>query len=244
MMKGNTVDKREIEKFSSLSDKWWDPLGEFKPLHEINPIRIDFIRKHVQGYYNIKEKADILHGLDFLDIGCGGGLLSEPLARLGGRVTAIDPSEKNIQIAKFHAEKVGLDIDYRVKSVESLSLEGRKFDVVVNMEVVEHVADVDLFLEKSCHLVKENGLMFLSTLNRTCKSYLLSIIGAEYILRWLPRGTHQWQKFLHPHEIERKFRRNSFQIIEYKGINFDLSSREWRVTENLDVNYLVVAKKC
>jgi 2-polyprenyl-6-hydroxyphenyl methylase/3-demethylubiquinone-9 3-methyltransferase len=242
-MDNETIDSAEVKKFSLLSDKWWDSLGELRSLHEINPYRIDFITTHIRNHYHLTSEQ-LFDDLEFLDIGCGGGLLSEPLANLGGRLTSIDPSEENIKAAIFHASKVGLDINYRAITVEQMALEDKKFDVVLNMEVIEHVKDVDLFLERSCYLLKKGGLLFLSTLNRTVRSYILGIIGAEYILNWVPKGTHQWSKFLHPHEVERMLRKNGLKTIEFKGLEFNLWRRQWEFTQSLDINYFVVAEKC
>ena len=196
----STINKKEIEKFSNIASEWWNPEGKFKPLHKFNPIRIRYLKENIINHFNIKTKKEPFKNLNILDIGCGGGLLSEPFCRLGARVTAIDASKKNIDVAEFHAKKNNLKINYKCISPEKLSIE-KKFDVVLNMEIVEHVNDLNFFIKKSSELVKKNGLMFVATLNKTLKSYLFAIIGAEYILNWLPIGTHEWEKFVKPDDL-------------------------------------------
>ena len=211
-----TINKEEIQKFSNLADEWWDVKGKFKPLHMFNPIRIEYISEKIKQYFNLdKSKTNFLEGLKILDIGCGGGLISEPMARLGGKVTGIDASEKNIKIAKIHAQNNDLDIDYQTKSPEQLLVKD-KFDVILNLEVVEHVENLDLYLEACKNLLKSQGLMFTATLNRTLTSYIKAIIGAEYILRWLPMGTHDWNKFLKPEELEKCYQIKIFILIILK----------------------------
>ena len=196
-MESNTINKLEIAKFSKIAAEWWSPNGKFKPLHKFNPIRIKYLKENIIEHFKLKQTNSPLKGLNILDIGCGGGLLSEPITRLGAKVTAIDASKKNIQVAKFHAKKNNLKINYLCSSPEKLNL-NKKFDVVLNMEIVEHVEDLNFFIKKSSNLLKKNGLMFIATLNKTFKSYMFAIIGAEYILRWLPIGTHDWEKFVKP----------------------------------------------
>ena len=200
-MKTSTINKKEIDKFSKIAEEWWDPQGKFKPLHKFNPIRISYIKDNIISSFQLKNKGNKpLEKVKILDIGCGGGLLSEPMSRMGAEVVGIDASEKNINVAKLHAKKNGLDINYLCASPESLSFDN-KFDVILNMEIVEHVEDVDLFLKSCSKLLKKNGIMFIATINKTLKSYLFAIIGAEYVLRWLPIGTHEWEKFVKPENL-------------------------------------------
>jgi 2-polyprenyl-6-hydroxyphenyl methylase/3-demethylubiquinone-9 3-methyltransferase len=230
----STVDSSEIEKFSRIASEWWNPHGKFKPLHAINPLRIEWIA----------EKVPHLKGARLLDIGCGGGLISEPMARLGAEVTGIDASEKNIAVAKLHAEQGGLNIDYRCTTAESLAANGESFDLVLALEIIEHVADVKAFVAASCQLLKPGGVVIYSTMNRTPKSFALAIVGAEYVLRWLPRGTHDWKKFLRPHELCTHLRHNDIEITEMTGMVMSPLSFEWRMdAKDLSVNYLVVGKK-
>lgn len=238
-----SVDSQEVAKFTAMAEEWWDPNGKFKPLHKFNPIRIEFIRDTVIKHFNIKKDSKPLSGLSLLDIGCGGGLLSDPMARMGSEVTAIDASDKNIQIAKIHAEKNNININFRCDTAENLSEEGLKFDVIINMEVIEHVADVESFMKASCSLLKPGGIMFVATLNRTVKSYALAIIGAEYIMRWLPVGTHDWNKFLQPAEIESYISRNGLHLEKLQGLSYNPLASKWRLSEDLDVNYMVVCSK-
>ena len=190
-MKTSTINKKEIEKFSRIAEEWWDPTGKFKPLHKFNPIRISYIKEKIINSFKLENSDKPLQKIRLLDIGCGGGLLSEPMSRLGAEVTGIDASEKNIQVAKLHAKKNNLKINYLTASPENLKID-RKFDVILNMEIIEHVEDVDIFLKSCSSLLKKEGIMFVATINKTLKSYLFAIIGAEYILRWLPIGTHEW----------------------------------------------------
>jgi len=215
-----TINKEEIQKFSRLAEEWWDVNGKFKPLHMFNPIRIEYITETIKKYFKLKNKANFLEGLNILDIGCGGGLISEPMSRLGAKVTGIDASEKNINIARLHSEKNGLKINYLNTSPEKFN-EFEKYDVILNLEIVEHVDNVNFYI-KSCHkLLKKNGLMFTATLNRSLASYVKAIIGAEYILRWLPIGTHDWNKFIKPEELENFLSREKFSTLEIKGLQFN-----------------------
>tara|TARA_Y200000002_G_scaffold23084_1_gene17436 strand:+ start:427 stop:1149 length:723 start_codon:yes stop_codon:yes gene_type:complete len=237
-----TINQEEIQKFSKLADEWWDVNGKFKPLHMFNPIRIDYILNTVKKHFDKTDKMFPLKGLKFLDIGCGGGLISEPMSRLGAEVTGIDASEKNIKIAESHAKKNNLNIQYLNKSPEELS-DVNKFDVILNLEIVEHVEDVNLYFESCVSLLKKNGLMFTATINRTFSSYLKAIVGAEYILRWLPIGTHDWNKFLKPEEIENKITKLNLSIKEVKGLVFNPLYRKWKTSDDTSVNYIVVATK-
>ena len=241
-MKKDTINKKEIDKFSKLADEWWDPEGKFKPLHNFNPVRLRYIKNTIiKKFGNGSEKLP-LKDIKILDIGCGGGLLSEPLSRLGATVTGIDASERNIKIAKMHLNKSKLDIDYYCSSPEKF-ITKEKFDVVLNMEIVEHVNNVDFFLLKSSELLKKNGLMFIATLNKTLKSYIFAIIGAEYILKWLPIGTHDWNKFLKPDELINICKNNSLSLNNLIGIKFDILKNEWIVSEDSSVNYLAQFSK-
>ena len=238
-----TINKEEIQKFSKLADDWWDVNGKFKPLHMFNPIRIEYIIEKIKQHFKIKgDKANFLNGLNILDIGCGGGLISEPMARLGGMVTGIDASEKNIKVAKIHSNKSKLKINYINKSPEQLE-DVKKFDVILNLEIVEHVDNLDLYI-KSCHnLLKKNGLMFTATLNRSLMSYFKAIIGAEYILRWLPIGTHDWNKFLKPEELEKLLQNEKFSTVDVKGLEFNPFLKKWKKSDNLSVNYIISSLK-
>ena len=239
----STINKEEIQKFSKLADEWWDVNGKFKPLHMFNPIRIEYITENIKKYFKLKEqKANFLKGLSILDIGCGGGLISEPMARLGGEVTGIDASQNNIEIANLHSKKNGLNINYLKASPENLD-NFKKFDIILNLEVVEHVENLDLYI-KSCHkLLKKNGLMFTATLNRSFSSYIKAIIGAEYILRWLPIGTHDWNKFIKPEELEGLLSKEKFSTIDIKGLNFNPILKKWKKSNDLSVNYIVISKR-
>jgi 2-polyprenyl-6-hydroxyphenyl methylase/3-demethylubiquinone-9 3-methyltransferase len=238
-----TINKEEIQKFSKLADEWWNVNGKFKPLHMFNPIRIEYITGKIKQYFKIKEnKSNFLNGLSILDIGCGGGLISEPMARLGGVVTGIDASEKNIKVAKIHSQKNKLKIDYFNKSPEQLN-SSKKFDIILNLEVVEHVDNVDLYIESCNKLLKKDGLMFTATLNRSLTSYLKAIIGAEYILRWLPIGTHDWNKFLKPEELEKILHNKKFSTLDIKGLEFNPILSKWRKSDNLSVNYIICSSK-
>tara|TARA_B100000965_G_scaffold228512_1_gene191276 strand:+ start:204 stop:926 length:723 start_codon:yes stop_codon:yes gene_type:complete len=238
----NTVNKKEIEKFSKIANEWWDIEGKFKPLHKFNPSRIKYIKNKVITHYSINSKQRPLKNIQLLDIGCGGGLLSEPMCRLGAKVTAIDASQNNINVAKYHAKKNNLKINYLCTSPEKVVFK-KKFDVILNMEIVEHVDDLNLFLKKSSFLLKKNGLMFVATLNRTLKSYLFAIIGAEYFLRWLPIGTHDWNKFVEPKELENIGKNNSLELKKSNGFTFNILKNEWELSNDLSVNYITLFKK-
>ena len=238
-----TINKEEIQKFSKLADEWWDVNGKFKPLHMFNPIRIEYIKENIQKYFKISnKKTNSLEGLHILDIGCGGGLISEPMTRLGAKVTGIDASKKNISIAKLHSEKSNLKINYLNTSPENFT-EFEKFDVILNLEIVEHVDDINLYI-KSCHkLLKKNGIMFTATLNRSFISYIKAIIGAEYILRWLPIGTHDWNKFIKPEELEKNLSQERFNTIDIKGFKFYPFVNKWKKSNDLSVNYIICSTK-
>ena len=238
-----TINKEEIQKFSELADEWWDVNGKFKPLHMFNPVRIEYILEQIRKHFklDIKEKVS-LKNLEILDIGCGGGLISEPMARLGGNVTGIDAAEKNIKVASIHSKKNNLNIRYLNKSPEQLK-EKEKFDIILNLEVVEHVEDLDLYIQSCYDLLKKNGLMFTATINRTLTSYIKAIIGAEYILRWLPIGTHDWNKFLKPEELQKKLADKKFVTNDVKGLEFKPIFNKWKKSENLSVNYIICSLK-
>ena len=241
-MANNTINKEEIEKFSSLAEEWWDPNGKFKPLHKFNPIRIKYIKNNIMKEFNIKNKKKPFSNLEILDIGCGGGLLTEPMYNLGGKLTGIDASKKNINIAKIHAKKNNLKIKYINSSPEKLKIK-KKFDVILNMEIIEHVDDIDLFIKKSSELLKKNGLMFIATLNKTLKSYFFAIIGAEYILRWLPMGTHDWNKFVKPLELTKLCKIHSLKLEGLDGVKFNPILNEWKISRDNSVNYITKFKK-
>jgi 2-polyprenyl-6-hydroxyphenyl methylase/3-demethylubiquinone-9 3-methyltransferase len=227
-----------------MADAWWDPNGKFRPLHRLNPVRIAYIRDRVTEHFGRDPHAPRpLERLRLLDVGCGGGLLSEPMARLGGSVTGIDAGEKTIRVAEVHARRLDLDIDYRCALPEDLVLQGRSFDVVLNMEVVEHVADLDAFLEASARLLDPGGAMVVATLNRTLKSLALAKIGAEYVLRWLPVGTHDWRKFVRPSELTAGLGRHGVDVLDLKGIAFNPLTDRWSLTRDVDVNYMVFGAK-
>ena len=241
-MKSNTINKQEIEKFSKMATEWWNPEGKFKPLHKFNPIRIRYIKDNIINHLNIKSKNKPLNNLEILDIGCGGGLLSEPMSRLGANVTGIDASEKNIKIAKLHSKKNKLKINYMCATPESLKIK-KKFDVILNMEIVEHVEDVNFFIKKSSELLKKNGLMFIATLNKTLKSYVFAIIGAEYILKWLPIGTHDWDKFVKPEDLIKIGKANNLKLEKLDGMKFDLLTDQWILSLDNSINYITKFKK-
>jgi 2-polyprenyl-6-hydroxyphenyl methylase/3-demethylubiquinone-9 3-methyltransferase len=238
----NTINKKEIEKFSKIAAEWWDPNGKFKPLHKFNPIRIKYIKDNIIKKFNLNSSNKPLKTINILDIGCGGGLLSEPMSRLGASVVGIDASKKNIEVAKFHAKKNKLKINYICASPEILKIQ-KKFDVILGMEIVEHVEDINFFIKKSSELLKKNGLMFIATLNKTLKSYMFAIVGAEYILRWLPIGTHDWNKFIKPDELIKVTKINNLKLEKLDGINFDLLTNEWNLSSNNSVNYIAKFKK-
>ena len=237
-MKTNTINKKEIEKFSKIAEEWWDPNGKFKPLHKFNPIRISYIKENIINTFNLKNKKDNpLSEIKILDVGCGGGLLSEPLSRLGAEVIGIDASDKNIKVAQLHAKKSNLNIKYFCSSPEEFKIKN-EFDVILNMEIIEHVEDVDFFLKSCSKLLKKGGIMFVATLNKTLKSYLFAIIGAEYILKWLPIGTHEWEKFVKPDELINFLNKFSLKLTDLKGVKFDLLNNDWKLSSDTSVNYI------
>ena len=232
-----SVNKKEIDKFSKMANEWWDPEGKFKPLHKFNPIRIKYIKENIINNFKLKNKLRPLSGINILDIGCGGGLLSEPMSRMGANVTGIDASDKNIQIAKLHAKKNKLKINYFCSSPEKLKIK-KKFDVILNMEIIEHVEDTDFFLKSCSKLLKKNGLMFVATINKTLKSYIFAIIGAEYVLRWLPIGTHEWEKFVKPEDLKKILMKYDLSLNKLEGMNFNIIKDEWSISRDLSVNYI------
>ncbi len=236
-MKNNTINKKEIDKFSQIAEEWWDPIGKFKPLHKFNPIRISYIKDNIIQTFKLKNQKSPLKNVKILDIGCGGGLLSEPMCRLGADVTGIDASSKNIKVAKLHAKKNNLKINYLCKSPEKL-ITKTKFDVILNMEIVEHVQDVGFFLKSCSNLLKKDGIMFVATLNKTLKSYLFAIIGAEYILRWLPIGTHEWEKFIKPQDLQNILKKNDLRLEKLDGMEFNLIKDSWNLSSDSSVNYI------
>lgn len=244
-----TVDDAEIARFSAIADEWWDVRGKFAPLHKLNPVRIEYLRNQViRHFYGVGtadgESATPFNNLSLVDIGCGGGLIAEPMARLGATVTAIDASETNINVAALHAQQSGLTINYQATTAEALAASGAQFDVVLALEIIEHVSDIDLFYDALAALVKPGGILILSTLNRTAKSYAMGIVGAEYILRWLPRGTHTWSKFIRPSEMARALGTRKFTVTDTSGLTFNPLNWTFRLEpKDLDVNYLMVAKK-
>ncbi len=236
-MKTSTINKKEIEKFSQIAEEWWDPLGKFKPLHKFNPIRISYIRDNIVNTLNLKNKKRPLENISILDVGCGGGLLSEPMNRLGAQVVGIDASLRNIEVAKLHAKKNNLNIDYYCSTPEKFET-SKKFDVILNMEIVEHVEDVDFFLKSCSNLLKKNGIMFVATLNKTLKSYLFAIVGAEYILRWLPIGTHEWEKFVKPKDLIEILKKHNLKLEALDGMKFNLLKDKWHLSSDKSVNYI------
>ena len=240
----SSVDQAEIERFSRHAADWWNPRGPMAALHKFNPVRLAYIRDQAASCFDRDpKKLDCLKGLRILDIGCGGGILSEPLARLGAEMVGADPSEENINVARIHAENVGVPVDYRVTTAEELAAANERFDVVLAMEVVEHVADVDAFIATCAAMVKPAGLMVAATLNRTLKSFALAIVGAEYVLRWLPRGTHQWDKFVTPVELESAIEHGGLQVIGERGVIYNPFADRWQLSSDLDVNYMLVAQR-
>ena len=237
-MKSSTINKKEIDKFSKIAEDWWNPEGKFKPLHKFNPTRIKYIKDKILNHFKILNNEKPLKNLKILDIGCGGGLLSEPISRLGANITGIDASEKNINAAKIHAKQSNLKINYFCNSPENFKAD-KKFDVILNMEIVEHVEDVDFFIKKSSELLKKNGLMFVATLNRTLKSYIFANVGAEYVLRWLPIGTHEWNKFITPKELTKFGEKNSLQPDNIDGMVFNPINNLWKVSKDCSVNYII-----
>ena len=238
-----TINKDEIQKFSKLAEEWWDVKGKFKPLHMFNPIRIEYITSKIKKSFNLEsKKSNLLKGLTILDIGCGGGLISEPMARLGANVTGIDASLKNIKVAQIHSKNSRLKINYLNKSPEQLK-DFEKFDVILNLEIVEHVENIELYIQSCFNLLKKNGIMFTATLNRTMTSYVKAILGAEYILRWLPIGTHDWNKFIKPEELESILNDKNFKTLDVQGLGYNPFFNKWKKTNDLSVNYIVLSKK-
>jgi 2-polyprenyl-6-hydroxyphenyl methylase / 3-demethylubiquinone-9 3-methyltransferase len=243
-VRASTVDSAEVERFSRHAADWWAPRGPMAALHKLNPVRIGYIRDQAAARFARDPKTlDCLKGLRVLDIGCGGGVLSEPLARLGASMVGVDPAEENIEVARDHAEEQGVTIDYRAGTAEELAEAGEAFDVVLAMEVVEHVADIELFVATCAEMVKPGGLMFAATLNRTLKSFALAIVGAEYILRWLPRGTHQWDKFVTPRELETAVESSGLRVIGERGVIYNPFADRWQSSSDMDVNYMLVAER-
>jgi len=236
-MKNNTINKKEIEKFSKIAEEWWDPNGKFKPLHKYNPIRISYIKENIIKTFKLNQKKAPLKNMRILDIGCGGGLLSEPICRLGAQITGIDASKKNIEVAKLHAKKNNLKIDYICTSPEKLEIK-HQFDVILNMEIVEHVENVNFFLKSCSKLLKKNGIMFVATLNKTLKSYIFAIVGAEYILRWLPIGTHEWEKFIKPDDLISIQKENNLLVERVDGMKFNILTDQWNVSKDQSINYI------
>ena len=249
ILESSTVDAEDVARFSAIADEWWDTGGKFAPLHRLNPVRIGYVRDRAIAHFtkdsgSLDRSATPLENLSLLDIGCGGGLIAEPMARLGASVTAVDASAENIAVAQTHAQAAGLTIDYRASTAEALAASGGQFDIVLALEIIEHVADTGLFYHALAQLLKPGGLLILSTLNRTAKSYALGIIGAEYLLRWVPRGTHQWRQFIRPSEMTRALSAHHLTVEDVTGIRF--SPKTWDFSldaEDLAVNYLLSARK-
>ena len=242
MQTKNTANKEEINKFDKLAEEWWNPNGKFAPLHKFNPVRQEYLIDQISNHFNLNLDEDKpFKNLKILDVGCGGGLLCEPLSRLGANVTGIDAAKTNIEVAKIHMEQSGLDINYLNKKPEDI--ENKLYDVVLCMEIIEHVEDVNFFIQSCINLLKPNGLIFFATLNKTIKSYVLAIIGAEYILRWLPIGTHEWDKFISPNDIINKVSKNFLTHVETKGVTFNPLKNKWKLSDDTDVNYMCYFKK-
>ncbi|HEV7248276.1 MAG TPA: bifunctional 2-polyprenyl-6-hydroxyphenol methylase/3-demethylubiquinol 3-O-methyltransferase UbiG [Shinella sp.] len=239
-----TIDQAEVDRFSAMAAEWWDPNGKFRPLHKFNPVRLTYIRDLVSAQFGRDPRAHrLLEGLRILDIGCGGGLLSEPMARMGAEVLGADASEKNIGIAKAHAAGSGVPVDYRAVTAEALAEAGETFDVVLNMEVVEHVSDVEFFLTTCASMVRPGGMMFVATINRTMKAAALAIFAAENVLRWLPRGTHQYEKLVRPEEIEKPLNASGLTVTDRTGVFFNPLTNQWNLSKDMDVNYMMVARR-
>ena len=240
----STIDEAEVARFSALAEEWWDPRGKMATLHKFNPVRLAYIKDAAcKRFERNPRHLDCLKDLRILDIGCGGGILSEPLARLGASMVGADPAEKNIAAAKVHAEQGELSIDYRATTAEALADAGERFDIVLAMEVVEHVADMPLFVSRCAEMVKPGGLMIAATINRTLKSFALAIVGAEYVLRWLPRGTHAWDKFVTPDELEIAMERSGLRTTDERGVIYNPLADRWSLATDTDVNYMVLAEK-
>ena len=236
-MSKSTVNKEEIDKFTQMSEEWWNPNGKFKPLHKFNPVRVKYIKNNTQVHFKIKNTYEPLKGLNILDVGCGGGLLTEPLSRLGANVVGIDASSKNIKIAKKHLKKNNLQVKYFCTSPENFKYK-KKFDIILNMEIVEHVENLDLFLRQTSKFLKKDGLMYIATINKTLKSYLFAIVGAEYVLKWLPIGTHDWNKFVKPDHLEKLAKNSSLKLKKLDGVKLDLISNQWKISSDNSVNYI------
>jgi 2-polyprenyl-6-hydroxyphenyl methylase/3-demethylubiquinone-9 3-methyltransferase len=242
--RSSSVDQSEVDRFSRHATMWWDTRGPMASLHKFNPVRLAYIRdKAAERFGRDAKKLDCLKGTRMLDIGCGGGILSEPLARLGAAMVGADPSEENVAIASAHAKDNGVTVDYRATTAEELAAAGEQFDVVLAMEVVEHVVDVKAFVATCAAMVKPGGLMFAATLNRTFKSFALAIVGAEYVLRWLPRGTHQWDKFVTPNELELAMEQGGLRVTGERGVVYNLLADRWQLSSDMDVNYMLVAER-
>jgi 2-polyprenyl-6-hydroxyphenyl methylase/3-demethylubiquinone-9 3-methyltransferase len=243
-MATTTVDEREVAKFDALAREWWDPKGKLRPLHKLNPVRLAIIREQISEHFGRDPRtARALTGLRVLDIGCGGGLLAEPLARQGAAVIGADASARNIEVARLHAAQSGLDIDYRATTAEELAAAGERFDVVLALEIVEHVASVEDFVAACGQMVKPGGLLFVATINRTAKAFALAIVGAEYVLRWLPRGTHRYDRLVRPDELAAAIARAGLAVKETLGVAYAPLTDEWRVSSDTDVNYMVIAAR-
>ncbi|EFG2885958.1 bifunctional 2-polyprenyl-6-hydroxyphenol methylase/3-demethylubiquinol 3-O-methyltransferase UbiG [Escherichia coli] len=239
-----TIDPSEIDKFTAMAAEWWDPNGKFKPLHKFSPVRLAYIRDKVAEHFGRDPNAARpFERLRILDIGCGGGLLCEPMTRLGASVVGVDPAERNIEVAKIHAAQSGLTIDYRATTAEALADAGERFDVVLSMEVVEHVADVELFVARTAEMVKPGGLMFCATINRTLKALGLAIFGAEYVLRWLPRGTHEYEKLVRPQELEDALTKAGLVVTDRTGVTYNPLADRWGKSKDMDVNYMLLAQR-
>ncbi len=246
----STVDPADVARFTRLGNEWWNLTGSMAPLHKLNPVRIAFIRDRILAHFPGPDgsprdvrRGKPLAGLSVLDIGCGGGILSEPIARLGAAVTGIDPGADNIGVASTHAEQSGVEIDYRATTAEELAATGARFDVVMAMEVVEHVTDVKAFVGTACEMVKPGGLFFAATLNRTLKSFALAIVGAEYVLRWVPKGTHRWEQFVTPAELAEAIETAGLDVTDRSGVVFNPLANAWRASRDMDVNYMLAAEK-
>lgn len=240
----STIDQSEVDRFSAMAAEWWDPTGKFRPLHKINPVRLAYIRDKAAENFGRDPKAHRpLEGLRILDIGCGGGLLSEPIARMGATVLGADASERNIGIARTHAAQTGVTVDYRAVTAEALAAAGETFDIVLNMEVVEHVADVEFFISTCASMVRPGGMMLISTINRTFKAAALAIVGAEYLLRWLPRGTHQYEKLVRPEELEAPVVKSGMEVVERIGVFFNPLQNQWNLSPDIDVNYMMLTRR-
>ncbi len=243
-MTATTINDAEVAKFTAMAEEWWSPTGKFKPIHKFNPVRLGYIREHVLAHFR-RDGSQMrpFEGLNVLDVGCGGGLLCEPLARLGATVTGIDAAERNITIARLHAEQSGVTVDYQATTSEALATQGQKYDLVLNMEVVEHVDNVPLYMKSCADLVAPGGLMLTATLNRTARALAFAVIGAEYVLGWLPKGTHDWKKFLTPDEIKALITRNGLTVTDQTGVVYHPLADDWRKSTDMAINYMVMAKK-